>query len=411
MGYFSIAKEERPKTFLMMAYFFLVIALIYILKPVRSALFLDQLGAQNLRYVYMSEGLFLILVVWAYVGLSKRIPKPAFFLVILGFFASNLVLFWFLFRIQMNYRAAFFYIWVASFSITMTTQFWLLANDLFSSGEGKRLFGPMISAGSAGGIVGGLFTQWAVRWVQTEDLLLIAAVMVGLCMILSVEVWKKVGLTQPQVSATHTKETQPEIKVDWKSSYLIALISIIVFAKMASTIVDNQFNRVVELSIATKQERTAFFGGFMAWTNAASFIAQLFLTRLSLERFGARRSLLILPIGLALFSFTSLIYPVLGFGLALKIFDGSMNYSIQQAGKEMLFLPLLREVRYRVKPVIDMLGFRFAKTFAGMYIALVAPLLHLPDERLGLLVLLLIPFWILMVLTVPKGLIKQPVKS
>jgi hypothetical protein len=40
-----------------------------------------------------------------------------------------------------------------------------------------------------------------------------------------------------------------------------------------------------------------------------------------------------------------------------------------------------------------MLGYRGAKTLAGIYMALAAPLLGLSVERIGILVLILIPLW------------------
>ena len=407
------------KTALMFSYFFLIIALIYILKPVRSALFLDQLGAENLRYVYIGEGVFLFFVVAMYIQLAKRLPKRIFFPTMLGFFISNLALFWLLFHMQVPYLAAFFYIWVASFSITMTTQFWILANDIFNPAEAKRLFGLIISGGSLGGVLGGLFTQQAVRWVKTEDLLLVAASVLVLCILLVAVLWRLVpqadgdGTSRnasktDQVAKTNSSAHEgPVLKLFQNSSYLIMLAALVVTAKMASTIVDNQFNGMVELSVHGKEAKTAFFGGFLAWLNTLSFMMQLFFTSIFLRYLGVGISLWVLPVGLLLFLSTGFIYPVLGTALALKCFDGSVNYSIQQASKEVLFLPLTSQLRYRVKPVIDMLGFRAAKAFSGIYIAIFAPIFGLSSDKLGVLVLALIPFWFFLVMKMRKGYSEQ----
>lgn len=410
----EVRPGERMKTFLMFSYFFLTIATIYVLKPVRSSLFLEELGAQNLRYVYMGEGLFLIFVVAAYVQLARRVTKKKLYDWVLGFFASHLILFWLLFRVKLPYLSAIFYIWVASFSITMTTQFWILANDIFSTLEAKRLFGLIISGGSAGGIIGGVLTHQLAQRIETEDLLLVAAVLLLGCLMLVGALWKATPLlsTSPhkrmpgkgKKAALEETHNQPLLKIFLSTPYLFLLVGLVVIAKMSSTIVDNQFNKVVELAVAGKEARTAFFGGFMAWLNALSFFMQLFLTSLALRYLGVSVSLAILPIGLALFTLLGFLQPVvLLTGLALKLFDGSVNYSVQQAGKEVLFLPLSSALRYRVKPVIDMLGFRAAKSLGGLYIALAAPLLGLADEKLGLLVLILIPFWAFLLWQLKKG--------
>lgn len=420
----EIRSGERMKTLLMFFYFFLTISIIYVLKPVRSALFLEELGAKNLRYVYIGEGIFLIFVVAAYIQFAKRVSKKILYAGVLGFFMTNLFIFWAFFRAQTPYLSAFFYVWVASFSITMTTQFWMLANDIFTSSEAKRLFGLIISGGSAGGIAGGILTQQLVRGMKTEDLLLVAAVIVGGCTILVGWIWKIIARPGDQsfVSAAQTEKEKkkaaqqssqtaaedgskgPLLRIFTRSDYLLMLTGLVMIAKMASTIVDNQFNKAVELAIEGTEARTAFFGGFLAWLNAVSFFAQLFLTSLALRYLGVGASLAILPIGLTLFSLASFLGPaVLATALSLKLFDGSMNYSIQQAGKEMLFLPLSSALRYRVKPIIDMLGFRAAKSLGGVYIALCAPLFGLSDERLGVLVLILIPLWIFLLWRMRKG--------
>jgi AAA family ATP:ADP antiporter len=389
----EIKPAERFKTAVMFGYFFLTISLIYILKPVRNALFLGELGAKNLGYVYMGEGIFLIFVTSAYVYLSRIFPRKQFFTGMLLFFSSNLVLFWFLFQAKIPYLSAYFYIWVASFSITSTTQFWILANDIFDPTEAKRLFGLIISGGSAGGVVGGFLTSQLVKTLRAADMLLVAAGVVVLCAALVAFFWNQLNAGHAPKSVEEKPKAESGAKVLMGSSYLIMLALIVVFAKMSASIVDNQFNRMVELQVLGTEARAGFLAGFMAWMNIVSFMMQLLVTSLCLRFLGVTRSLWILPMGLALFSGVTLVYPVLAAAMFLRMFEASTNYSIQQASKEVLFLPVPREVRYRAKPVIDMLGFRLAKSLAGGYIVLAVAISGLPHEKLGVLILFLIPLW------------------
>lgn len=394
----DIRKGEGTKTLLMFLYSFITIAVLYILKPVRSALFLEELGSENLRYVYLGEGLFLLVVTWVYVQLAKRFPKKFLFIGALLFFVTNLILFWWLFRARAPYLSAFFYIWVACFSITSVTQFWTLANDIFDPLEAKRLFGLIISGGSAGGVLGGLLTNRAVRWMPTEDLLLISAFLLLGCVFL---VSRLVGYIPASSIRTERGqkplETQSTRKLFLNSPYLWILAGVVLMAKVASTVVDNQFNAIVEDHLVGKQAKTAFFGGFSAALNIVSFVMQLCGTSLSLRFLGIGISLMLLPIGLTGASLLTFLYPVLSTATFLKIFDGSMNYSIQQASKEVLYLPLSSSVRYRTKPVIDMLVFRVSKSLGGLLIILLAPLFAIPNERVGVLVLGLVPFWLFLV--------------
>ena len=108
---FDIRKGEWRKTLLMFAYFFLTMVTLYVLKPVRSSLFLEELGSGNLRFVYLGEGVLLFFATWAYVYLAKRLPKKVFFPGVLFIFISNLLIFWWLFHSHVPALSAFFYVW------------------------------------------------------------------------------------------------------------------------------------------------------------------------------------------------------------------------------------------------------------------------------------------------------------
>ena len=394
----DIRKGEGRKTLLMFIYFFLSITVLYVLKPVRSSLFLEELGSHNLRYVYLGEGIFLVFVTWAYVQLSKFLPRKQFFMGTLLVFISNLLIFWWLFHMKTPYLSAFFYVWVACFSITSVTQFWTLANDIFDPLEAKRLFGLIISGGSAGGVLGGLLTNRAVRWMRTEDLLLLSCFLLAGCMVAIAFLWRHLpAISAPSVRGSSPSEPESTRKLFLTSPYLWMLAGIVLLAKVGSTIVDNQFNAVVELHLIGKEAKTAFFGAFSAGLNVISFLMQLYATSFALRFFGIGISLTLLPVGLTVASLITFLFPALATGTFLKIFDGSMNYSVQQASKEVLYLPLSSGVRYRAKPVIDMLVYRVSKSLGGLLIILFAAVFSIPNDRIGVLVIGLFPFWLFLV--------------
>ncbi|MBI4368516.1 MAG: MFS transporter [Candidatus Omnitrophica bacterium] len=401
-----IRREEWRKALLMFLYFAFTIATLYILKPVRSSLFLTVHGAESLRYAYVGEGIFLILITFAYVQLSRwLVRKNTLFSVTVGFFVLNILIFWALFKAgYLEWMSYLFYFWVAAYSITIVTQCWTLANDIFNPQEAKRLFGFIVSGGSLGGIFGGLITNRYAERMGTENLLLLAALFLCLCVVLINLIWKYEHVQGKEEKIRKKKSISssslPE-KSTWKlffgSRYLLLIAVLVMIAKIASTIVDNQFNSVVEISILEKNARTAFFGSFWAFLNGIAFFLQLVVASYALRHLGIGISLLLLPVGLALGSVATIFFPILGLASVVKIYDGSMNYSINQLGKEILYLPIPSRIRYRIKPVIDMLAYRFSKTVAGFMIILITPLLGISDERLGLIVLLLIPLWVLAV--------------
>ncbi len=405
--FFDIRAGERKKTFVMFFYFMLAIMTIYILKPMRNALFIDDFGADNMKYMNIAEGLFLFFVAWAYSWLGKKIPHRLFDVLMSLFLISNLVFFWFFSSRHYAFVSALFFLWQTTFSVILTTQFWIFANDLYSPDEAKRLFGLIISGGSVGGILGGWATKALVQVTAVHNLFWVVSGILAACLFLNMALWKEVrkkqnGMTsevaEPGSQTAYSKEP---LRV---TSYLWLVAGLVVLAKMTSTIVENQFAGVVEQMVEGKQALASFYGGFYGWLNLVSFLMQFFMTTTFLKRFGALGSIWILPAGLAVLSVWNLCAVSLVAAMLYRIYDGSMNYSIQQASKEILYLPLSSEQRYQAKPWIDMLGFRGAKMLAGVFMIGAAFLFDISTHQMGLLVLILIPAWVMVLVGLRRKL-------
>ncbi|MFZ5802104.1 MAG: NTP/NDP exchange transporter [Candidatus Omnitrophota bacterium] len=395
--FFDIRPGERRRTALMFLYFMLVITTIYILKPLRNALFIDDFGADKMKYINVGEGFFLIAVVSVYTWIAKRLPHRLFDLMVTVFLIFNLAFFWIFSQKASAFISAFFFLWQATFSVVLTTQFWIFANDLFAPGEAKRCFGLIISGGSVGGILGGTLTNVLVQITDPHNLFLVVSFILGLCILISTVLWKDVHKARQAPPATFTpaeEKHHKKIEPSKVMSYLILVTGLVVLAKMSSTIVENQFAGVVEKMVTGKQALAAFYGGFYAWLNFISFLMQLIMTALVLRRVGALGAVWILPIGLAVLSAWNLCVVSLVAAVIYRLYDGSMNYSIQQASKEILYLPLTSETRWRAKPWIDMVGFRGAKSLAGFLMIGASSLFGLSAHQMGALVLALMPVWI-----------------
>ena len=155
----EIHSGERMKTCLMFLYFFLTISTLYILKPVRSSLFLSEFSAEKLRFINIGEGLFLILIVWLYALLAKRLTHKVLYPLVLGFLIVTMILFWYFIKRDLPYLSAGFHLAIC-FS-AMVSQFWILANDIFRR-TSQKAFRIDRSGGSLGEFLEVLtsFCQW-----------------------------------------------------------------------------------------------------------------------------------------------------------------------------------------------------------------------------------------------------------
>src|SRR5262245_39094771 len=90
----DVRPGEGPRVLRMFALLGLIIATNYVLKPVRSALFLSEFGSSLLPYVYITVAVVLGFVAGAVARFDHTRDLPRFIVRLSCFFAFNLVLFW-----------------------------------------------------------------------------------------------------------------------------------------------------------------------------------------------------------------------------------------------------------------------------------------------------------------------------
>ena len=112
-------------------------------------------------------------------GLASRVRKQVLLPVAYLFFASNLLVFYLLFKVDPDAQSlsVSFYVWLSVFNYFVVSIFWSFMADVFRDEEAKRLFGPIAAGGGAGAILGPLLTKLLAPWIGVDAV-------VGLSMLL-----------------------------------------------------------------------------------------------------------------------------------------------------------------------------------------------------------------------------------
>ncbi|MBI4356026.1 MAG: hypothetical protein HY597_06240 [Candidatus Omnitrophica bacterium] len=394
---------ERRKAWLLFAYFFCTITAYYVIKPVSRSLILGELGSKLVPHADLLVVLIMGPVVALFARLVDWLPKPRLLDSVLVFLILNLVGFWLLLQNPLLPGvSAVFYLWVSIFSVLVVTLFWLVANDLFHPRVAKRLYGFIGTGGILGGITGGLIAARGAAWFGTENLLLLSAGFLTVSLVLVHRLWRLAehptdpgaAAEPPAARERYDDDPQGFFRLLFTTRYLWLLLLIVGIGKTVATLIFYQFNPLIEAAFPLTDQRTAFLGGFYASLNATSFLVQFFVTSWCLRTLGVTVGLLLLPIGLLLGSVGLLLAPSLLVAAGTELYDGGLSYSLNQSSKEVLYLPLSRSVRYKVKPFIDMVVFRFAKSLAAFLSILCITIWHWPVRALSLLTIPLIVVWI-----------------
>ncbi|HPT99322.1 MAG TPA: Npt1/Npt2 family nucleotide transporter, partial [Armatimonadota bacterium] len=151
-----------------------------------------------------------------------------------------------------------------------------------------------------------------------------------------------------------------------RSRYLLLLAALIALTQVVSTALDLRFSGLVEEAFPVKDERTAYLGGFYGTLNAVAALLQFVVAPVALRWLPLPMIHLGIPLVHLVTSLLLLASPSLHTGAAAYLLFKGLDYSLFRAGKEILYIPLTFDVRYRAKEVIDAFVYRFSKGALGM---------------------------------------------
>ena len=383
-------------------YLLLVVASYTVSKTVRDALYISEYGALNLPYVYIAIAVLVGIFVSIYLRLAARIRQPVLLSLTLAFFLVNVVAFWWLSTFEQRWLYAVIYIWAGIFGVIAPMQVWMLANFVLTTRQAKRLFGFIGAGGVMGGIAGGFAAGQLGRHIGTEQLLLVIAVFLGLCIVLVNVAWAKSGTRA--VASRHSQAARQEsagtlresASIILSSRYLMLVAGIISVASIATTIADFQFKAVAETAFDSKQALTVFFGDFYGYLGIAAFLFQMFVTARLLRGKGVGFTLLLLPVSLMLGEAALLIYVSLWSAVVLKGSDQLFKHSVDKSTVELLYLPVPQGIKPGVKSFIDTVLWRLADGAAGILLLLLTSVLGFAVRGVAISNMVIVGFWILL---------------
>jgi ATP/ADP translocase len=161
----TLGPAQRTKAALLFAWFFLTIATLWLLKPVRTASLLAHLGAAETPYVRLGSVVVVAAVVALYSRAASGLSRRRLMLGVTTLFALVLLAFWLMMRLGGEALGAqrwfvwAVYILVDVYATVMVGVFWTYANDVVTPTEADALYGPVGLGGILGGVAGGVFVD------------------------------------------------------------------------------------------------------------------------------------------------------------------------------------------------------------------------------------------------------------
>ncbi|MEX0940528.1 MAG: Npt1/Npt2 family nucleotide transporter [Candidatus Babeliales bacterium] len=437
--FISADKFERLKVMLLSLTFLFVIGAYTVIYDLKSSIFMSVVGREYVPYAKMLSMIILIPAVLFYAFLVDRLRRYQliyFYSITYGIF--GLICVYLIGHPTIGivntdsspYRLFgwAFYFFVEGFSPFVVSVFWAFANSI-SSPEGAKENYSILVAGSK---MGGMFSA-GLAWfllsikdingirilsdaVNHQILLLFFSCLVLFIPFVVYYLMRRVpgkylhGYEAVYQFEKEKKEKQEEeedkeekitrpgllsgLRMILERPYILGIFGMILFYEILNTILSYQRLSVAQTYANTISDVTMMLYQQMFAMHFIGFFISLFGTRTLLKRFGEPICLLLIPLanGLLLFYFWATYTPLslMMVFVALK----SVNYAFAQPVRESLYIPTIKDVKFKSKSWIDAFGAKMARGSGSLVNVLadkLGPMFYF--QLHGAVFLLVIAFW------------------
>ncbi len=373
-----VKRGEMLITSLMFLYIFGVMSFYYVLKPLRNSLFLTKFSSRELAYAYLLTAFFAGTLAALIFRLTRRLsPIRMMTAINLGIIAMLLYFSWAMGK-QFTYIPYVYFIFVQMVSGLTTAIFWLMAGYVYDSRQSKRVF-PLLGAGAIlGAIAGSVVAEFLFRFLRPPSMVAACVLICGMLIFVSLVAWRHRAreAERPPSGRFPVKEARAgDVVRTVLASRHLALMALSVFLVIAaSQLADWQVNDAAKKAYgdlpAETQNRAIgqFFARLNFVTNALGMLMQATLTGFIVRRFGIGAAVLFLPASLLLASVAVLVHPGLATTAIAIGVNNVLEHSLNRVGRELLYLPLSRDVRKKIKVFIDVFSDKCGRGTAGILI-------------------------------------------
>jgi ATP:ADP antiporter, AAA family len=360
--------QERAAALWSFAYFFALLAGYYVLRPLRDQMGIAG-GVKTLPWTFTATFVTLLVAQPLYGWLVAKLPRARFIPVVYHFFVVNLVLFWLLLTLGIAtvVVARIFFVWVSVFNLFAVAVFWSFMADLFTSEQGKRLFGFIGAGGTAGGLLGPVITIALSVPLGPTNLLIAAIVFLELAVFCVHRLERAAKARQDSTpDEGHVGGSAfaalPELI---RSPYLIGVGAWVSLLSFGATILYFEQANIVATTIHGAGAQTRIFATIDLAVGLLTLATQIFATGQLLKRFGIGAAAGALP-AVYVVGFAALaLVPGLVVVVVVQVTQRWMNFAIANPARQVFFTVVTRDEKYKAKNLIDVVIYRGSDALYG----------------------------------------------
>lgn len=362
------------------AWFFSLLCGLYVLRPLREEMGIRG-GVDKLHWLFTATFVVMVAAVPAFSALVARVPRARAIPIAYRFAVLNLLAFFALLHLGWApvavARALF--VWISVYNLFVVSIFWSFMADLFTSDQGKRLFGFVAAGGSAGALAGPVAAGMLVGPIGVANLVLVSAALLEAstwCVGRLVRWARQGGSSAPAPPAAPGQSASPTegslggsawsgIGLVFRSPYLLGIAAQTLLFSLASTFLYFQQARIVAAAIPDSARRTALFAAVDLAVNVFALAAQSLATGRLLSGLGLSFGLSLVPaVSVAAFLAVAAAPTLWVMGVSQALRRG-LHYAVERPAREVLYTVVGREEKYKAKSFVDTVVYRGGDAASG----------------------------------------------
>ncbi|MEK7407473.1 MAG: hypothetical protein AAB225_20540, partial [Acidobacteriota bacterium] len=395
---FDIREGERLRTLFLALYLFLVLFAHYILKPISRGMFLEKFDIDRLPYLYLLLAAVGGLLATLYTRAALRASLQTAVAWATAVCVLSFVGFWWAFQFDWKWLLYVFNLWANLFGVVTVAQGWLVAANVFTTREAKRLYGAIGLGAVAGALAGSLFTKALVKQVGARPLVLVCALLVFLAYVAFRLAVAQKGVSLARAKAAGAEEAESHVRdivvAAGRHRHLQVIIAIIALIFVVDVLVDYQYNYMADQQKGG--QISAFLASFFLYSNLLTFALQFLVTAALVSRLGVGGTMQIMPVTMAVASVPILLVPGLLPTVIAALVEKASRYSFNRTGMELLYMPLPTDLRNRTKAFVDIAMDRTGRGLAAVLLLVLGWFGIQHPRQIALLVIGLAVVWVLL---------------
>ncbi len=349
-------------------------------KAARDALFLTSFHLSNLPFAMATGALLSLGAVWLLSRLMAKRPPAALTPIL---FAANAAGFGLAATLQISsprLAAGALYLHTAFLGPITISAFWSLVNERFDPHTAKRAVARIAAGGTLGGVLGAL-AAWRISSVLPPEGILVCLGAVNAVAALSAlnsatraersPHTQRSPLPAASGNDAQTQGLRGSIRTLRDAPFLRNLALLVAIASLTSALLDYIFSSQAVAHFGKGQALLSFFSLFWLAVGVFSFLIQVSLGRVAIEKLSLALNIAVMPGIILLGGAAGLAVPGLVSASLLRGAEAVQKNTLFRSAYELLYTPIA-EVRKRTTKALIDVGFDRVGTVIGSGLILIA---------------------------------------